>query len=326
MLRRLAAGVLLSTLTALPASLPAWAQDNYPSRPLRFIVPFGAGGPSDIVARTIAPRMAATLGQPVVIENRAGAGGVTGVDVAARATPDGYTFAIGSAGALAISPSLGRGTPYDPLRDLAPITLGVLVPEPVVVPAASPFRTLQELVAGAKARPGSLNFGSTGSGSMPHLAGEQLRAAAGIDIVHVSYTSGGLLATAILRNEVQLGFADLPVLLPQIQAGTLRALAVGTPERLSWIPDVPTMTEVGLPAVDASNWHGLVASARIPEGPLGILRRAAIGALQDPEIRRQLTAQGAMPGGNSPEEFGAFLRSENAKWGEVIRRNNITAE
>jgi tripartite-type tricarboxylate transporter receptor subunit TctC len=319
-------GRALGLALVLGAALPASAQEAYPNRAIRFVVPFAAGGPSDIVARIMAPRMAATLGQPVVVENRVGAGGVTGVDVVAKAAPDGYTFGIGSAGGLAISPNLGRGTPYDPVRDLAPITLGVLVPEPLVVPAASPHRTLQDLVAGAKARPGSLNFGSTGNGSMPHLAAAQLLAAAGIDIVHISYNSGGQLAAAILRNEVQLGFADLPVLLPQIQAGALRALAVGTQQRLPWIPEVPTFRELGLPAVDASNWHGLVAPARTVEGPLAALRRAAIGALQDAEVRRLLDQQGAIPGGNSPEEFGAFIRAENEKWGAVIRRNNITAD
>ena len=317
---------LAAVLGLCAAAAPALAQDRFPSRPIRFVVPFAAGGPSDIVARVIAPHMAASLGQPVVVENRAGAGGVTGVDVVAKAATDGYTFGIGSAGALAISPHLGRGTPYNPVTDLAPITLAVLVPEPLVVPGASPFRSLQDLIAGARARPGALNFGSTGSGSMPHLAAEQLRAAANIDIVHISYNSGGQLATAILRNEVQLGFADLPVLLPNIQAGTMRALAVGTPERLSWIPDVPTFAELGLPSVDASNWHGLVAPARTQAEPLAALRRAAIAALQDQEVRHRLTQQGAIPGGNSPEAFGAFIASEGRNWGEVIRRNNIQAE
>ncbi|MBR0659074.1 Bug family tripartite tricarboxylate transporter substrate binding protein [Neoroseomonas oryzicola] len=319
MRRNVIAAALLGALAALPAA----AQDNYPSRPIRFVVPFAAGGPSDIVARIMAPHMQQTLGQPVVVDNRPGAGGVTGVDVVAKAAPDGYMFGIGSAGALAISPNLGRGTPYDPVRDLAPITLGVLVPEPVVVPAVSPYRTLQDLITDARARPGALNFGTTGNGSMPHLAAEQLRAAAGLDIVQIAYNSGGQLATAVLRNEVQLGFADLPVLLPQINAGAMRALAVGTPERLTWIPDVPTFRELGLPSVDASNWHGLVAPARTQPAALEALRRAAIAALQDPDVRRRLHDQGAIPGGNPAEEFGAFIRSENAKWHEVIQRNNI---
>ncbi|WP_426955814.1 Bug family tripartite tricarboxylate transporter substrate binding protein [Muricoccus radiodurans] len=308
------------------AALPARAQPAYPSRPIRLIVPFAAGGPSDIIARIVAPHMAQTLGQPVVIDNRVGAGGVTGVDLIAKAAPDGYTFGIGSAGGLAISPGLGRGTPYDPVRDLAAVTLAALVPEPLVVPGASSFRTIQELIAGAKARPGSLNFGSTGNGSMPHLAAEQLRAAAGLDLVHIAYNSGGQLATAVLRNEVQLGFADLPVLLSNIQARSLRALAVGTPERLSWIPDVPTFRESGLPGVDASNWHGFIAPARMAAGPLDAIRRAAIAALQDADVKKRLNEQGAIPGGNSPEEFGAFIASENAKWGEVIRRNNISPD
>jgi tripartite-type tricarboxylate transporter receptor subunit TctC len=323
MIRRITLGALLGTLVALSAT----AQDNWPNRPIRFVVPFAAGGPSDIVARIIAPKMSAALGQPVVVDNRVGAGGVTGVDVVAKAPPDGYVFGIGSAGALAISPNLDRGTPYNPLRDLAPITLGVLVAEPLVVPAATGFRTVHDLLAAARARPGSLNFGSTGSGSMPHLAAEQLRAAAGgLDIVHISYRSGGALATAILTNEVQMGFADLPVLLSHIREGSMRALAVGTRERLSWIPDVPTMTEVGLPSVDASNWHGLIAAAQVPEPILVRLHAAAAGAFRDAEVRRLLDAQGAIPGGDSRAEFAAFLRRENEKWAEVIRANNIRAD
>jgi len=320
MILRAAFAILLG-LTAAASAEEAW-----PSRPIRLIVPFAAGGPSDIVSRVVAPRITATLGQPVVVENRAGGGGITGMDVVARATPDGYVFGLGSAGGLAISPHLGRGTPYDPLRDFSPITLGVAVPEPLVVPAALPYRTLADLIAAAKAAPGRLNFATSGPGSMPHLAAEQLKAAAGIDITHISYRSGGLLATAVLQGEVQMGFADLPVLLPQIRAGALRPLAVGAPQRLSWIPDVPTMAELGLPSVDASNWHGFVAPARVPEPIMVALHRAVAGALQDPEIARVLHDQGAVPGGNSREEFAAFLRSENAKWGEVIRRGNIQAD
>ncbi|HEV7264228.1 MAG TPA: tripartite tricarboxylate transporter substrate binding protein [Falsiroseomonas sp.] len=322
MLLRFAAGALLCALSFLPAA----AQEAWPNRPIRFIVPFAAGGPSDIVVRLLAPKVGATLGQTVVVENRAGAGGVTGVDVTAKAAPDGYTIAIGSAGALAISPRLGRGTPYDPLRDLAPLTLAVSVPEPLVVPAAMPYRNMQELIAAARAQPGRLNYGSTGTGSMPHLAGEQFRNAAGLEMVHVSYRGGGPLATALLQNEVQVGFADLPVLLPHIRSGTVRALAVGAPQRLPWIPDVPTMAEVGLPSVDASNWHGIVAPAQVPEPILARLHDAVVGAIRDPEINRRLQDLGSIPGGNGRAEFTAFIRSELDKWGEVIRRANITAD
>jgi tripartite-type tricarboxylate transporter receptor subunit TctC len=316
----------LLAAAALPVAAPALAQAPFPDRPLRIIVPFAAGGPSDIVVRLIAPKLTATLGQPVVVENRAGAGGVTGVDAAAKATPDGATIALGSAGGLAISPRLDRGTPYDPLRDLAPLTLGVLVPEPLVVPAATPFRTVADLVAAAKASPGRLNYGSAGSGSMPHLAGELFRTAAGIEITHVSYRGGAPLATALLQNEVQLGFADLPILLPHIRSGALRALAVGTEQRLPWIPEVPTMSEVGLPGVDANNWHGFVAPARVPEPILVRWHAALAGALNDPDIRRALHEQGAIPGGDSRDSFGAFLRRENEKWGEVIRRAGVRAD
>jgi tripartite-type tricarboxylate transporter receptor subunit TctC len=313
-------------LLAAALPMPALAQPAWPDRPIRVVVPFAAGGPSDIVVRLLAPKLSATLGQPVVVDNRAGAGGVTGVDAVAKAAPDGHTIGIGSAGGLAISPRLDRGTPYDPLRDLAPLTLGVLVPEPLVVPSALPVRTVAELVAAAKAQPGRLNYGSAGSGSMPHLAAELFRLAAGIEITHVSYRGGAPLALAILQNEVQLGFADLPILLPHIRSGGLRALAVGTERRLEWIPDVPTMAEVGLPSVDANNWHGFVAPARVPEPILARLHGALAGALADPEIRRALHEQGAIPGGGSREAFGAFLRSELDKWGGVIQRAGIRAD
>ena len=323
---RITSLALLAALPVLLGSIPAGAQENFPTRPIRFIVPFAPGGPSDIVARIMAPRMQVTLGQPVVVENRVGGGGVTGVEAAVRAPADGYTISIASAGALAISPRLPRGTPYDPLRDLAAITLGVLVPEPLVVHAALPYRSMAELIAAARARPGALNYASSGPGSMPHLAAEQLQAAAGIELTHVAYRGGAPLTMAVVQNEAQLGFADLPILLPHIRAGVLRALAVGASARLPWIPDVPTMAELGLPSVDASNWHGIVAPARVPEPILVLLHRAAAGALRDPEVARLLNDQGAVPGGNSRAEFAAFIAAELTKWGEVIRRGNIQGE
>ncbi|WP_137125219.1 tripartite tricarboxylate transporter substrate binding protein [Roseomonas sp. HF4] len=314
---------LLGAMGALPLLAPAVAHAAWPERPIRIIVPFAPGGPSDILSRLLAPKMSATLGQPVVVENRPGAGGVTGVDAAAKSAADGYTIVLGSAGGLAISPHLGRGTPYDPLRDLVPLTLGVLVPEPLVVPAATGFTSFAELIAAARARPGALNYGSAGPGGMPHLAAELLRASADIDVTHVPYRGGAPLALALVQNEVQLGFADLPVLLPHIRSGVLRALAVGAERRVPWLPDVPTTTELGHPTVRADNWHGFVAPARVPEDALAALHGALSGALKDPEVARALDAQGAIPVGNSREEFGAFLRAENEKWSGVIRRANI---
>ncbi len=317
---------ILGAAAALPLAAPALAQAAFPDRPLRLLVPFAPGGPSDILCRLIAPRMSATLGQPVVVENRPGAGGVTGVDVAAKAPADGHTLILGSAGGLAIAPHLGRGTPYDPLKDLAPLTLGMLVPEPLVVPAATGFGTLADLVAAAKAQPGRLNYGSSGPGGMPHLAAELLRASAGIEATHVPYRGGAPLAMALVQNEVQFGFADLPVLLPHIRTGVLRALAVGAERRVPWLPDVPTTTELGHPTVRADNWHGFVAPARVPETALVALHRALSAALKEPETARALDAQGAIPGGGSRESFGAFLRAENEKWSGVIRRANIRVD
>lgn len=318
-------------LACLAAWVVAWAppvraQDSFPNRPIRLVVPFAAGGPSDIVARMMAPRMAELLGQPVVVESRPGAGGTTGVDTVARAAPDGHTIVLGSAGGLAISPGLQPNLPYQPLRDLAPITLAVIVNEPLVVNAALPYRTLAELLAAAKAQPGRLNYGSSGPGGMPHLAGELVRLAAGIEITHVPYRGGAPRAMALVAGEVQMGFADLPALLPHLRAGALRALAIGSTERHPLLPEVPTMAEAGLPGVMTDNWHGLVAPAGTPAPALAALHRAAAAALTEPETARLLREQGAIPVGNSQAEFAAFLKAETARWQDVIQRAGVKLE
>lgn len=314
--------MLIRVLAALLFAFPALAQEAWPARPIRLIVPFATGGPSDILARLISPRMSEILGQTVVVEARPGAGGVTGVDVMVKAPADGYTFAIGSAGGLTISPGLDRNMPYDTLRDIAPLTLVAVVPEPLVVSARTPYHSFAELVAAARQRPGALNYGSTGPGSMPHLAGEWIKAAAGIDLTHVPYRGGAPLTTALVAGEVQVGLADLPILLPQIQAGAIRALAIGHAARLPWLPDTPTMRELGL-EVNSDNWHGLVARAGTPEPILARLAAAAVTAIQDPQTRQRMHAQGAIPGGNTRAEFAAFIRAELERWGGVIRRANI---
>ncbi|MFC7541105.1 Bug family tripartite tricarboxylate transporter substrate binding protein [Siccirubricoccus deserti] len=273
----------------------AKAQDTFPNRPIRLIVPFTTGGPSDIVARMLVPKMTALLGQPVVVESRPGAGGVTGMDAVAKSAPDGHTIGLGSAGGLAISPSLQPTMPYVVPRDFAPLSLAVIVNEPLVVGASVPYRTLGELLAAARDKPGTLNYGSTGPGSMPHLAGELVKLTATVDIVHVPYRGGAPLATALVAGEVQIGFADLPILLPHIRAGTMRALAIGSAERYPLLPDVPTFAEAGLPGVMTDNWHGFVAPARTPPAAQATLHRAIIAALSDPDTAKLLREQGRSP-------------------------------
>ncbi len=317
---------LMPALLALLAAWPALAQDAFPNRPVRLIVPFATGGPSDILARLMTPRMSERLGQTVVVEARPGAGGVTGEDVMVKAPADGYTFALGSAGGLVISPGLDRNMPYDTLRDLAPLSLAAVVPEPVVVGGATPFHSMAELLAAARARPGQLNYASTGPGSMPHLAGEWIKAVTGVDITHVPYRGGAPLATALLTGEVQIGLADLPILLPHLRAGSIRALAIGHATRVPWLPDVPTLREVGIPEVNTDNWHGLVARAGTPEAIIARLADAAVFAIKDPAVARLMYDQGALPGGNTRAEFAAFIRAELERWGGVIRRANIKVD
>jgi tripartite-type tricarboxylate transporter receptor subunit TctC len=242
---------------------PAQAQE-FPTRPIKLIVPFPAGGPNDIIARVVGQRMSETLGQPVVIENRGGAGGITGTDAVAKAAPDGYTVAVTSAGALAISFSLQEKVPYDSLKDLKPVSLIAKVPEMLVVATHVPASNLQELVAHAKANPGKLSFASSGPGSMPHLAGELFKLTAAIDIVHVPYRGAAPAVNDLISQQVQMVFLDLPVLLPQVQAGKLKAIAVGSRTRAEAAKDVPTTAELGMPQVEAENWYGLVAPGATP--------------------------------------------------------------
>ena len=317
---------LIPALLALLVAWPALAQDAFPNRPVRLIVPFATGGPSDILARLMTPKMTERLGQTVVVEARPGAGGVTGIDVMVKAPADGYTFALGSAGGLVISPGLDRNMPYDTLRDLVPLTLAAVVPEPVVVGGATPFHSMQELLAAARARPGQLNYASTGPGSMPHLAGEWIKAVTGVDITHVPYRGGAPLATALLTGEVQIGLADLPILMPHLRAGSIRALAIGHATRVPWLPDVPTLREVGIAEVNTDNWHGLVARAGTPEAIVARLADAAVFAIKDPGVARLMYDQGALPGGNAREEFAAFIKAELERWGGVIRRANIKVD
>ncbi len=310
---------------ALLLALPAGAQE-FPSKPIKLIVPFPAGGPNDIIARTVGQRMSELLKQPILIDNRAGAGGVLGTDAVAKADPDGYTIAITSAGALAISTSLQEKVPYDPLKDFKHITLVAKVPELLVVATSVPAANMNELIALAKAKPGQLNFASSGPGSMPHLAGELLKLTARIDIVHVPYRGAAPAVNDLLGQQVQMVFLDLPVLLPQVMAAKLKPIAVGSKQRVAALKDVPTTAEVGFPQIEAENWYGMVAPLGTPAPVLAKLHQAAVDAMRTPDVREKLADQGASLVANTPEEFSAYIKSEIEKWAKVVQAAGIKPE
>jgi tripartite-type tricarboxylate transporter receptor subunit TctC len=315
---------LLTGLSVLLLPTLAAAED-FPDRAIRLIVPFPAGGPNDMIARVIGQRMSELLKQPVIIDNRGGAGGVFGTDVLAKAKPDGYTIALSSAGALVISPSMEK-VAYDPRKDLQPITLVAKVPEMLVVATSVPASDMKELVALAKAQPGKLNFASSGPGSLPHLAGELLKLTAKIDIVHVPYRGAAPAISDLLGQQVQMAFLDLPVLLPQIKAGTLRPIAIGAPERAPEAMDVPTTTEAGMPDLVTENWYGMLAPAGTPAAAIATLNRVAIEAMRDPAVKEKLAAEGALLIGDTPEHFAGFIDAEIRKWTKVIKDADVVTE
>jgi tripartite-type tricarboxylate transporter receptor subunit TctC len=298
---------------------------TFPTKQIRLIVPFPPGGPNDIIARVVGQKMGEILGQTVVVENKSGQGGVLGTDYVAKAQPDGYTIGIVSAGALAISPSMEK-VPYNTATDLQPITLVAKVPEMLVVATTLPIKNLQELVAYAKANPGKINFASSGPGSLPQLAGELLKLTAKIDIVHVPYRGAAPAVNDLLGQQVQIAFFDLPVLLPQVKAGKLRAIAIGAPERAASAPDVPTTAEEGMPALLAENWYGMIAPAKTPPDVVAKLNAAAVQAMKDPQVSAKLSSQGAILVGDTPEQFGAFIQSETQKWAKVIKDAGVETQ
>lgn len=313
---------ILAVIVLIAGPACVHAQD-YPTKPIRLVVPFPPGGPNDIIGRVVGQKMQDLLGQLVIIDNRAGAGGVLGTDNVAKSEPDGYTIAIASAGALAISYSLQDKILYDPLKDFSLITLVAKVPELLVASTDLPAANVKELVALAKAKPGTINFGSTGPGSMPHLAGELLRINAGIDIVHVPYRGAAPAVNDLVGHQVQIIFLDVPVVLPQIQAGAVKALAVGGRERVAALPDLPTLNELGYPQIEADNWYGMVAAAKTPAAIVARLNAVAVAAMKAPEVQDKLALQGAIVVGDSPEEFRAYLRDEIAKWSKVVQVSGV---
>ena len=305
---------------AMAALLPlAAAGQSYPSRPVHVIVPFPPGGPSDIFARGLAQGMSPLLGQPVVVENTGGQGGVIGVDRAVKSAPDGYTIGFNSGSTLAIAPYSFAKLPYDVKKDFALITLVVRVPEVLAVNPSLPVKSLQELVSYAKANPGKVNFGSAGAGSITHLAGELLKAEAKIDLVHVPYKGAAPAVSDMLGGQVQMGIFDVPILLGHIRNGRLRALAITSAHRAESLPDVPTTAELGYSNVTSDNWYGLVVPAATPADVQKRINAAAVTALKSPSIVEQYAKIGGVASPGTQEDYAKFLANEQAKWSKIVQ-------
>ena len=307
---------LLAAWLALP--LLAFAQ-AYPSKPLRMIIGFPAGGPADIFGRSLAQGMAAELGQPVVVENISGVGGVLGVERGLKSAPDGYTLTLNSASPLVIAPfSLAR-LPYDVKTDIALITVVVRVPEVLAVHPSLPVSSFQDLISYAKANPGKVNFGSAGAGSITHLAGELLKSEAKLDLVHVPYKGAAPAVTDLVGGQVQMGIFDVPVLLQHIRAGRLKALAVTSAKRAETLPDVPTTVEMKYPNVTSDNWYGLIMPAATPAEIQKRVHSAAVAALKSQAVSEQFAKVGGVAAPSSPQEYAQYVESEQVKWGKIVK-------
>lgn len=315
-----AGGLALSSF-----ALPARAQEKWPNKPIRIVVGFAAGGATDISTRLMQPRLTGLLGQPVVIENRPGAGGNLATEIVVHAPPDGSTFLMGTIGALAINPSLYASMPFDPQADLAPISMSGNVLNVLVVPVDRPWRSVQALIAAARAAPETINYGSSGVGGAGHLAGALLDQMAGIKTVHVPYRGGGPMMTDLIGGKLDYAFSTAPTALPQVQGGRLRMLAVPTAQRVRSLPDIPTVAET-LPGYEVQNWYALVG----PKGldPAIVTRMNAVmrETLADRDVAAALEGQGVEPMLTSPEELARFIRDETAKWAPIVRASGAKVE
>ena len=310
---------------ALAAALTAGAAraDDYPSRPIRLIVPYAAGGGADSIARIIARRVGETIGQPIVIENRGGAGSIIGTELVNKSEPDGYTLLLGQSGPIAINPAVYRQLPYDPIKGFSPISMTTAYPYIMVVNPALGVKTLQEFVALARRKPGELNYGTTGVGAANHLVTELFDRKAGIKMTHIPYRGTALAVADLLAGQVQVVFADPVSALQQINAGTLLALAVTSKERSPVAPAIPTVSESGYPGFDAIAWHGFLAPAHTPPAIINKLNKEIVEALKDPETRALLEKQAMQIVGSTPEAFASFIQQEIAVWKEVAEQANV---
>jgi tripartite-type tricarboxylate transporter receptor subunit TctC len=314
------------TALALAWAGGAFGQGTYPSRPVSMVVGFAPGGGTDTVARILAKTVGDALGQQIVVENKAGAGGNIATDYVAHAAPDGHTLLLGNVGSLTVAPHLVANLPYDPLRDFAPITMAVVFANVVVVPASLPAQTLPEFVKLAREKPGTITYGSSGIGGAGHLSGELLKDAAKIDIVHVPYKGGGPAMQGLLGGQIHAYFAAPASVVGHLKAGRVRALATTGSKRAQLLPDVPTIAESGYPGYEAMNWYAYVAPAKTPKEIIDRLNREIVKALAAPDVVALLHKQGLEPSSSSPEELGRYIKSEYETWGKVVKQAGIKAE
>jgi len=311
---------------ALLGAPSALAQAPFPTKPVRLVVPFPAGGTTDILARAAAQKLSETLGQQVIVDNRPGAGGNIGAELVAKAPADGYTLLMGTVGTHAINPSLYAKMPYDHVKDFAPVILVAGVPNVLVVNPDLPFKTVADVVAYAKANPGKLNFASSGSGTSIHLSGELFKVIAGVQMTHVPYKGSAPALTDLIGGQVQLMFDNLPSALPQIKGGKLRAVAVTSTTRAAALPDVPTVAESGLPGFESSSWFGILAPAGTPKDIIAKINTDVQKWLSTPEAKEKLLGQGAIAAGGSPDEFAKHIQAETAKWAKVVKESGAKVD
>ena len=313
---------LLASLTlGLLACMSAHAE--FPDRSIKIIVPYPPGGTTDLLARSLAPRLSERLKQSVVIENRAGAGGVIGSLVVAKSPADGYTLVFGTIASHAILPILQKPSPYDPVKDFAPVTLVASTPNVLLANPAVPVKSVAELLAMARSKPGTVNFGSTSLGGSPHMSGELLKATAQIDMVHIPYKGGAPMLVDLLGGQIPFAFDNLPSSMQHIRSGKVRALAVTTAKRWPGAPEIPTMAETGVPGYEASAWFGILAPGGTPKAVVDLLQQQIAAILHLPEVEKLYLEQGALPVGNTPEEFSRLISGEMQKWGRVVAQTGV---
>ena len=317
--------VIAAVLSLATVSTVAQGQ-TYPTKPIRFIVPFAPGGSTDLLARFLAQQLAGPLGQTVVVDNRAGAGGVVGAETAARAPADGYTIVLGSAGPLTINPNIRDKTPYDTLRDFTPITLATVSPFTLVVHPSSPAKNVKELIALAKAKPGELNFGSAGNGSVGHFSTEQFMTLTGVKLVHVPYKGAGPAVTDLLGGRLNLMFENLPTIIPHVRSGKLRMLGVGTKQRSALAPEFPTIADEGVPGYDSATVFGVLAPAKTPPAIIARLNAEMVKILKSAEGKTSLAARGLEAMGSTPEEYGAQIKDEFTRYGRIAKAAGIRVD